>query len=183
MRALSGILLLLIAGCAPPWAIVVQSGPPSAAAGAPQITYAADFQQLVLDGQPAGNLIGGESANEQANIQQALQEMDAEFFQNFAGRLDVPVTPAAAPPAQGEVRLTGIYAYVQRGARGPIGAATVVTMRYQVSLGGQVVDEVEMTRQLKPSLTRSSIARRMKWCGGQLGSYAAKFFNQLNSGQ
>lgn len=180
-RALT-LILFFAAGCGPPWAIIVQSGPPSAAAGAPQITYAADFQQLIMDGQPIGNILAAESPNEQASIQQAFAEMDQEFFSQLSSRVNIPITPAQGPPQQNEVRLTGIYSQIQRGARGPVGSASVVVMRYSVSVNGQVVDEVEMSRSLAPSLTRSSRARRLKWCAGQLGSYAARFINQIQGG-
>lgn len=180
MRALT-FGFLLVVGCGVPWAVTVQSGPPSAIAGATQITYASEFSQLIMDGQPAAELLAQQDPNEQANIQQALQEMDQEFINNFASRANVTVTPATAPPQEGEIRMTGLYTYVDRGARGPIGRSTVVTMRYSFSVSGQVVDEAEMSRSMKPSLTRSSIARRMRAVAGQLGSYGAKYFNQLQS--
>ncbi len=182
MKPALSLILFFAAACGPPWAVIVQSGPPSAAAGAPQITYAADFQQLIMDGQPIGTILQAESPNEVANIQQAFATMDQEFFSQMTSRSNVPIQPAQGPAQQNEVRLTGIYSQIQRGARGPIGSPTVVIMRYSVSVNGQVVDEVEMSRKLGPSLTRSSRARRMRWCAGQLGSYAARFINQIHSG-
>ena len=173
------LLLFFAAACGPPWAIVVQSGPPSAAAGAPQITYAADFQQLIMDGVPIGNLLAAESPNEQANIQQAFAEMDQEFFNQLSSRSNTPLVPAQGPPQPNEVRLTGIYVDIQRGSRGPRGAPSSLVMRFSVSVGGQVVDEVEMSRRVAPSITRPAPGRRLKGCAAQLGSYAARFVNQL----
>ena len=177
MRAITALLLFAAAGCGVPWLTTVQSGPPSAIAGAPQVTYAADFNQMMLDGMPVGQVLAQEPPNEQANIQAAFQQMDQEFLQAFSSRINVPVVPAAGPPQPGEVRLTGIYTNVYRGARGPIGAATQVTMRFSFSVGGQTTDEAEMTFSIKPSLTRSSVARRMTGCARQLGGYAGRFFN------
>ncbi|MEM9068402.1 MAG: hypothetical protein AAGE52_07840 [Myxococcota bacterium] len=170
-------LVLLAAGCGAPWAVVVQSGPPSAIAGATQLTYASDFNQLILDGQPVANLLAAESPDEQANLQAAFQQMDQEFLGTFTGRANAAVAPAAGPPQPGEVRLTAIYENIQRGARGPIGSPTRVTMRFSLSVGGQVTDEVQMSRAISPSLTRSSVARRLHAIGRQLGDYAGRFFN------
>lgn len=178
---LSAIALLAASGCGAPWATIVQSGPPSAIAGAQQVSYAASFDSLILDGQPVGQVLAQESPDEQSAIQTAFQEMDQEFFQAFSEGVDVPVVPAAAPPQPGEVRLTAVFSEIQRGARGPIGRPTLVTARFQFSVGGQVTDEAEASCQIGPSLTRSSAARRMTACARTLGRYAARYFNSEQS--
>ncbi len=171
------VFTLLIAGCGAPWTTVVQSGPPSAIAGATQVSYAADFDSSTLDEQPLNQLLAQASPDERSSIESALREMDQEFLQAFASEVDVPVVPAAGSPQPGEVRLTAVFAHIQRGARGPIGAPTRVTMRFRFSVDGQVTDEAEASCRIGPSLARSSATRRMNACARKLGGYAARYFD------
>ncbi len=174
---LAPLALLLASGCGAPWTTLVQSGPPSAIAGAQQLTYASDFSSLIMDGQPIAQILAQESPEEQGNIQSAFQAMESEFLQAFASNVHVPVTPAAGPPQPGEVRLTAVFTDIRRGARGPMGRATGVTVHFQFSVGGQVTDEAEASCALSPSLTRASRTRRMTSCAERLGRLAARYFN------
>jgi len=168
---------LALSGCGAPWILVNQSGPPSALAGAQQITYASDFNQSLLDGVPIGQVLAAESPNEQASIQATLQQMDQELVNAFASGVSVPVVAAAGPPQPGEVRCTAIYTQMQRGARGPVGRATDISVQLSWSVGGQITDEVIVQSRIGPSITRASVSRRMVGAGRQLGQLAARFFN------
>ena len=57
LRLLPLAALLALAGCSPPWLTLVQSGPPSALAGAPSFEVAFDFSRMMIDGQPIEHLM------------------------------------------------------------------------------------------------------------------------------
>jgi hypothetical protein len=177
MRYLLVLTVALLASCGPPWAVLVQSGPPSAVSGAQSVSYAADFSQVLVDGHP----FGAEPPNEQQSLSEAFANMDQHFLEEFSGRMMVPVVPANAPPGPGEVRMSPVFVEVVRGTRGPIGfAATELRTRFRWTIGGQVTDEVEVYCKVSPALTRPSVAGRLNSCAQRAGRQAAQFFERAN---
>ena len=176
MRTLLVLTVALLASCGPPWAVLVQSGPPSAVAGAQSVSYAADFSQVIIDGNP----FGAEPPGEQQSLSEAFGNMDQRFLEAFSGRMPVPVVPANAPPGPGEVRMSPVFVEIVRGARGPIGGASQLVTRFRWTIGGQVTDEVEVYCSVSPSLTRMSVGGRLNSCAQRAGKQAAQFFERAN---
>lgn len=169
--------LLTLVGCSPPWLTLVQSGPPSALAGAPGFDVAFDFSRLIIDGQPVAQLMQSVPPDEHADLDNTFVEMQSVFLERLAARAGVPVQHANGPAAPGTLRLTVSFTTIQRGPRGPIGfSSTEVTSEAQWSLNGQVTDTIAMSRDSSPSLMRPSVAQRMKLCAGELGTLTARFF-------
>ncbi|MFK8000249.1 MAG: hypothetical protein AB8H86_11675 [Polyangiales bacterium] len=174
--------LLVLVGCSPPWLTLVQSGPPSALAGAPSFEVAFDFSRMIIDGQPVAQLMQSVPPDEHADLDNTFVEMQSVFLERLANRAGVPVQQASGPPAPGVLRLTVAFTMVQRGPRGPIGfSSTAVTSEALWSLNGQPTDTVSMTRESSPSLMRPSVAQRMKLCAGELGTLTARFFQSEQS--
>ena len=174
-------LLLVVAlfGCAPPWATLAQSGPPSALAGAPAVSVMFNFNEANIGGVPVQQELASLSPDERADLEGAFGDMQSAFMEEFAGRVGVPVMPAQAAPQPGEVRAEVAFTYMQRGPRGPIGFSnTEVTAQIRWSVGGQITDVIEMTRVSKPALTRPSVAQRLRICASGLGALTAKFFER-----
>ncbi|MFT5355944.1 MAG: hypothetical protein ACI9KE_003165 [Polyangiales bacterium] len=177
LRLVSLAALLAVVGCSPSWLTLVQSGPPSALAGAPAFDVAFDFSRMIIDGQPVEQLMHTMPPDEHADLEGAFVEMQRVFLEELAAQSGVPVQQANGPPAPGTLRLTVIFTMVQRGPRGPIGfSSTEVTSEAQWSLNGQLTDRASMTRTSSPSFLRPRVAQRMKICAGELAGLTARFF-------
>ena len=178
-RLLAVSLIVFAGACAPPWTTLQQSGPPPALQGAQMITLAFNFAELNIDGQPIDQVIPTLAPDERADLEGAFTDMQGAFMEEFSSRVSVPVQLAAGPPAPGEVRAEVAFTFIQRGTRGPIGFSnTEVVGQIRWSVGGQTTDAIEMLRISKPSLTRPSVAQRMRICASQLGSLTARFFER-----
>lgn len=176
---LPSLVLALLASCGPPWAVIVQSGPPSALAGAQSVTYAADFNEVLIDGNP----YGAEPPNEQQSLSEVFATMDQNFLEQFSSRMPVPVVPANAPPGPGEIRMSPVFVEIVRGTRGPIGRQpTQLVTRFRWTVGGQITDEVEVFCSITPALTRPSVGGRLNNCAKRAGAQAAQFFERAQQG-
>jgi len=173
--ALSLTMLALGAGCGSAWTVVQQSGPPSALRGTNVIVAATDYAQANMDGLPAGQAIGALPADEQADVQNVLGEMQGVFVTELSARAPVGVTAANGPAAPGETRVTMRVLDITRGGHGPFSAATALHVRLSFSVGGQVTDEIEITRQMKWSLTHPSAAQRLRLLVVQVARLGASF--------
>jgi hypothetical protein len=177
LRLVSLVVLLALVGCSPSWLTLVQSGPPSALAGAPGFDVAFDFSRMSIDGQPVEYLMQTLPPDEHADLEGAFIEMQRVFLDELAAQAGVPVQQANGPPAPRTLRLTVVFTMVQRGPRGPIGfSSTEVTSEAQWSLNGQLTDSTSMTRTSSPSFLRPLVAQRMKICAGELAGLTARFF-------
>jgi len=178
---LTGMVMVLAAGCGAPWTVVTRSGPPSALRGANPLVADADFTQATMDGVPIAQAIGALPANEQSDVQTMLADLQQTFITELASDVPVQVVTSNGPLAPGEVRVTMRAIDIARGGHSPFSPPSSLTVRISFSVGGQITDEVEMTRRMNWAVTRPSAARRLRGLATQMAQMGARFFRREQS--
>jgi hypothetical protein len=170
---------LTLIGCGPPWAVIQQSGPPSALQGAPQVTAAVDFSQLTFGGKTLDQMMAERNPEEQQALNDVFAAMAEAFPVALAERLAVPVVAASGPPQPGEVRVTaqfldgdlGKYVFVY--ARD-----SFLTTNLVWSVGGQDVDVIQTRVVVQASRSQPAIIQRMRIASTNTGRLGAEFFRR-----
>lgn len=170
-------LAIILSGCVPPWAVLQQSGPPSALRGATQVTAAVDFSQLTFGGKNLDQMMAERDPEEQQALNDVLAAMAQAFPAALAERLNVPVVPAQGPPQPGEVRCTAVF------VEGDLGKYVVVFARNSLlttnlvwSVGGQDVDVVQTRVVVEANIRQPAIIQRMRIASTNTGHLGARFF-------
>ena len=176
MRELAAVAMILSAGCAGPWSVLLRSGPPPALRGARQVTVFIDTSELEVDGVPLAELEARISAAERSELESAMRAATMAFTSELSSEMPVPISLAHSPPSEGELRMSARFLRISRGARGTIGPATEIAMRLDWYDGTEVVDAIEMARTSSASVARPSISRRMRLCAVGLAGLAVSFF-------
>ena len=172
---------LFLSACTP-WLIIRQSGPPSAIAGAQQVVLAVDYSQLMVGAVHVDQYRNSRGADEIQAFEDVLQAMADSFFEEAGNRMGVPVTPAAGPPAEGEVRVTFRPIYMVQGKYAVVYKEdSELRSRIVWSVGPQEVDEIETYIKVGASLTRPAIIQRMKIASAKTGRWAASFFERAQA--
>jgi hypothetical protein len=170
--------LVLVASCGPPWRVIVQSGPPSALAGVPALTISTDSSTLSVNGKSLQQVYA-----EEESFPEAVSNMESGFLSGFTQYAGVPVTPMPTPPGPQEVRVVARFSEVDPGKYAFIYARdTVLTTHVLFIMGGQVVDEIQITRKVSASMSQPAIIQRMRIAGQLSGELAARFFRRARSG-
>ena len=180
----SGWLLLLAfaaVGCGPPWLVIQQSGPPSALRAADRVTVFFDVSQALVDGVPIAQEMARLPPDERADLDRAMRELGRIYVGELASSLPVPITVAQGPPSAGEMRCVASVVTVDRGARGPFGQPTRVTMRLEWSVNGQITDAIVIQESVDANVVRPSVAQRIRVAAGQLAHVSASFFRREQS--
>lgn len=182
-RPIALVTLALLAACAPPWAVIRQSGPPSALAGAQQVSVATDFNSLMMGGLPVAQYIASHAPEEQAAFQEVLRATDEGFRAELANRLMVPTVAAMAPPQPGEVRVTARFVFMEQGKYAFIyKQPSELTTRLVWSVGGVEVDEIETYVRVTAEINRPAIIQRLRIAATITARHAASFFARAQEG-
>jgi hypothetical protein len=176
---LVAILGLGLIGCGPPWAVLQQSGPPSALRGAPQVTAAVDFSQLTFGGKTLDMMMAERDPEEQQALNDVFASMAQAFPAALAERLNVPVVPAQGPPMPGEIRCTAVF------VEGDLGKYVVMfardswlTTNLVWSVGGQDTDVIQTRVVVQANIRQPAIIQRMRIATTNTGHLGAEFFRR-----
>jgi hypothetical protein len=157
---LVAIALLLLAGCGPPWRVIRESGPPSALAGVQLIGVSFDWQRATVGGVPEAAYLANLPPDEQANYMEVHNAIEAAYFAELQRQaVGVQVVPSTgAEPVQLVVQPLflelGYYrVIVSRDSRLDVAAVFLV--------GGQPVDEIEVTASRRASMRDPTVLNRM----------------------
>ncbi|MCA9607425.1 MAG: hypothetical protein H6721_00125 [Sandaracinus sp.] len=176
------VIGLSLIGCGPPWAVIQQSGPPSALQGASQITVAVDFSQLTFDGKNLDQMMAERNPEEQAALNDVLTTLALAFPAALAERVNVPVVAAQGPPQPGEVRCTAVF------VEGDLGKYMIVfarnswlTTNLVWSVGGEEVDVIQTRVVVEANVDQPAIIQRVRIASTQTGNLGANFFTREQS--
>tara|TARA_B100001750_G_scaffold196220_1_gene168285 strand:+ start:1709 stop:2212 length:504 start_codon:yes stop_codon:yes gene_type:complete len=159
--------------------VVRQSGPPSALVGARQVVVAVDYQSLTVGSLPVTTYLDGLAPDRRAAVEEVLQAMGDAFIAELTVRLAVPVVPATAPPAPGEVRVTARFQGMVMGKYAVVYAqdSRLITA-LSWSVGPTPTDEVQTDVFVPADVTRPAILQRMQLAAGDTAALAAEFFRR-----
>jgi len=176
----SALLLLLVAACSPPWAVLRRSGPPSALAGAERIRVAVVTDGLTVEDQTLDDYLAAmDDEEEQASFRDQLATMASSFREALGDELEIPVEEVTGPPEEGEVRLTAHLVDLEPGRFAVMVAVpTELTARLQWSVGHQDVDAIETFVRISSDLTRPATIQRMRIAAAQTARLTAQFFER-----
>lgn len=168
--ALTAAPLAGAAACSP-YAIVQQSGPPSALLGVTSMTVGFDWSGVqVLDKTEAAYL-AEKSAEEQADFAKIKQETDAAILQGLGDR-GVTLSPAGEAPPDLVVK----YVHVQTGIYTPVfSMPSKLSVRFAWHRDGQPTDVIDTQATIGASLTTPSDHQRMEMAGRQVGKAGARY--------
>ena len=179
-----GVAIAITSACGPPWAVIQQSGPPSALAGARQVTVAIDFSNLHVGGEPIDSYMAHQDGERQRAVDEVLQATADAFVAELIASIPVTVIPVDAPPQPGEVRVTarfvdlvmGKYAIIYR-------QDSRLTTNMEWSVGGQVTDHIQTTVFVAAEIARPSIVQRLRVAGSNTARLGASFFRREQTRQ
>lgn len=180
------VALVALGGCAVPWIVVKQSGPPSALKGATSVIVSFDYSALMVAG------MGGDKSEadwvaaktvEDANYPTTWAELKSKWEAMYLeGIVDAsPVTVArgdgaAAPESAAVVTVT--LNRFQLGKYIFIGASdSTVEVTHTWSRNGQVVDQIQTRALVTPTLMNPSVFQHMVDLGRDSGKLAGRFLD------
>ena len=172
-------VVVLVVGCAAPWRVVVQSGPPSELAQIEQLSVATDFSELSIDGEPLRQFLAQRPREENQAFQEVLRSMDEGFRAELQNRMQVPLAHAAAPPGRREARLTARFVELRQGKYGfAYKLPSELRTRLRWTIGHRLVDEIETFVRVGANRQRPSIIQRLRIAATISARYAAAFFRE-----
>jgi len=163
----------LAATACKPYAVVQQSGPPSALKGITSMTVGFDWSKVtVLDKSSEAEYLAEKSDEEKADFAKIKQETDAAILEGMRDR-GVNVAPA---PAEGAPDLVIAYTHVTTGIYTPVySVPSKIEARFSWQKDGKVTDVIDTRAMVGASLTTPSDHQRMEMAGRNIGKSAAKF--------
>ncbi len=167
-----------LSGCKP-YAVVQQSGPPSALQGVTQIQVRFDWSQVRVLGKTEADYLAEKNAEEQADFQVIKQETDQAILQSLQENVGAGVTftPGAGPLDPAQPSLVVGYADVQTGIYTPVySTPSPGRARCRGSRAGTATDIIDPAASGGASLSTPSDHQRMGMVGKALGRSAARFF-------
>ncbi|MDC0715964.1 hypothetical protein [Nannocystis bainbridge] len=163
----------LAATACKPYAVVQQSGPPSALKGMTGMTVGFDWSQVtVLDKSSEAEYLATKNDEEKADFAKIKQETDAAILEGMRDRgvNAVPVAADAKPD------LVVAYVHVTTGIYTPVySVPSKVQARFSWQKDGTVTDIIDTKTSVGASLTTPSDHQRMEMAGRNLGKVAAKY--------
>lgn len=170
--------------CAP-YAIVQQSGPPSALQGVSQVAVRFDWSKVSVLGKTEQEYLSEKNAEEQADFAKIKLETDAAILQGLQDNGGGAQFSAAGPDLDPNAPQVVVqYGYVQTGIFTPVySLPSKVTTRFAWSRDGKVTDVIETNATIGASLTTPSDHQRMEMAGRNLGRAAGKFFVTAQTGK
>lgn len=156
-----------------PYAVVQQSGPPSALAGMTSMTVSFDWSKVrVLNKNSEAEYLAEKEPAEREDFAKIKLETDAAILEGMRDR-----GLNAAPAAEGTpADLVVAYTYVQTGIYTPVfSSPSKVEARFSWQREGKVTDVIDTRATIGASLTTPSDHQRMEMAGRNIGKVAAKF--------
>ncbi|WAS97083.1 hypothetical protein [Nannocystis punicea] len=163
----------LAATACKPYAVVQQSGPPSALKGVTNLTVGFDWSKVtVLDKASEAEYLAEKNDEEKADFAKIKQETDAAILEGLRDR-GINATPAAADAAPD---LVVAYIHVTTGIFTPVySVPSKLEARFSWQKDGKVTDVIDTKSMVGASLTTPSDHQRMEMAGRNVGKAAAKF--------
>lgn len=183
VRVWGAVLLLTGAvgsGCGPRWAVIQQSGPPSALVGIQAYKVTGRTEGLTVGGGTEQEHLADKDAEQRVEWAADKQGMMAEFLAGL--RLEGREFEFEEGPAgEGEPELIvdwvsiepGVFSYV-------LNLPTHVTARLSFKVGGAVVDRIEITQSENATAFNASVGGRMRACGRRIGVVGGEFLHHAN---
>jgi hypothetical protein len=177
--------LALLVGCAPPWMVVKQSGPPSALQGVRSVSVSFDYTGLMVNGmggaKSEAEWVAAKSADD-ANYPSTWASLKAKWEETYLvgilAQSPVVVTRAvdgSAAPADGaELKVT--MNNFQVGKFIPFATtASQVQCSHAWARNGQVVDEIRTVSTVVPNIYAPSVFQHVQTIGRDAGKKSGKF--------
>lgn len=180
LRHLRRLALALALAAAPlaatackPYAVVQQSGPPSALKGVTSVTVGFDWSKVtVLDKASEAEYLAEKTAEERADFAKIKQETDAAILEGLRDR-GIDAAPVAADAAPD---LVVSYIHVTTGIYTPVySVPSKLQARFSFQKDGKVTDVIDTKSMVGASLTTPSDHQRMEMAGRNVGKSAAKY--------
>jgi hypothetical protein len=172
------VSLAALAACGPPWAVLRESGPPSALESKASVAVAFDRTETMVGKQTLTEYVSQREEKE-AKFSAWLDEMEQAFVESMAAHAN-PIRVAAGQA--GEVQLTVKVTWLQEGFYAHVASQpTVLRVQLEWRVGGQLADAIEYETQLQASITRASNRKRLLWCAEEAGRIAARFLTEKHT--
>jgi hypothetical protein len=180
-RTTATFLLLALAlttlACVP-YQVIVQSGPPSALAGATTMTIQYDYSQVAISDKRLSEQQWLESREKDEHRNTYLEtKVSANtgvaegLVKKIAG---VQFSDGVAPA--GTIQIIVFYTEWEEGMyAGVIDWPSKITARVQFSKDGQVLDEIQIHVEEQASLVTPAPQQRLHTCGKRVGEWAAHY--------
>lgn len=180
-RTTPAFLLLALAlttlACVP-YQIIVQSGPPSALAGATTMAIQHDFSQIAISDKRMSEQQWLDSREKDEHRNTYLETKNSAATGVSEGLVKkisgVQFTEGVAPA--GTIQITVFYMEWEEGMyAGVVAWPSKITARVQFSKDGQVVDEIQIHVEEQASMVTAAPQQRFHTCGKRVGEYAAHY--------
>lgn len=170
------LLVGLFSGCGPSWKVVRVSGPPSALTSVTDIAVAFDYSQMIVEGR-----------NEKTwtDLKTAEDPKYPETWADLKGRFENAVLegvrvqyPGAHPVAAGQGQAVMVIRpqTFQLGKFIPfVMPPTVINSNIAFDVGGQITDEINITRSYPASVTQPSVFNHIGHVGQAIGRVGGAF--------
>jgi hypothetical protein len=161
-----------------PYTIIVQSGPPSALAGATSMTIRYDYSQIAISDKRMSEqqwLETREKEEHRTTYLETKVSADTGVAEGLSSRVGGVQFAEGEAPA-GTIQITVFYLEWEEGMyAGVVAWPSRITARVQFSKDGQVVDEIEIRVQEQASLYTPAPQQRLHTCGKRIGEFTAHY--------
>ena len=172
-----GLLVAALAGCGPPWKVLKESSPP-AIKGKASFAVVADFGGMMVGGKSEAEYLAEKDEDAKANFAGDKDGMTEHFIKELSGAKGISI---AGDPASADVVVTVKWVFVEPGVYTAVfNKPTTVTARVSFAVGGEVMDEIEITYTQQADIYHPSSGQRMRNCAEEIGAIARKFINEAN---
>ena len=183
--ALSTVALLsfaLLAGCAPPWRVIRQSGVPSPLRGQASIGVSFEWARASLGGRSEQDWLATQPPEDQASYMEVRNALMSTFVSELAQELPgVMVQPSTG---QETVQLSVQPLLLEMGFyRVVIAQDSRLDSALVWSVGGQATDEVTLQTRITANLYNPSILGRMNDAATRTARIAAQFWRHAQQAQ
>lgn len=180
-RTTPALLLLALAmttlGCVP-YAIIVQSGPPSALAGATTMAIKYDYSQVGISDKrlTEQQWLDSREKDEHRNTYLETKESANKGVAEGLSKKIAGVTFTEGDAPAGTIQATVFYTEWEEGMYAAVVAwPSKITARVVFSKDGVVVDEINIHVEEQASLYTPAPQQRLHTCGKRLGEYTAQY--------
>jgi hypothetical protein len=161
-----------------PYKIIVQSGPPSALAGATTMTIRYDYSQVAISNKRMSEqqwLDSREKDEHRNTYLETKESANTGISEGLVKKISGVQFANGEAPA-GTIQITVFYLEWEEGMyAGPVAWPSKITASVQFSRDGQVLDEIQMHVEEQASLVTPAPQQRLHTCGKRIGEYAAHY--------
>jgi hypothetical protein len=161
-----------------PYQVIVQSGPPSALAGATTMTIRYDYSQIAISDKRMSEQqwLDSREKDEHRNTYLKTKESANTGVSEGLVKKISGVQFATGDAPAGTIQITVFYMEWEEGMYAAVVAwPSKITARVQFSKDGQVLDEIQIHVEEQASMVTANPEQRFLTCGKRIGEWTAHY--------